>query len=100
MSAHEDQVTLNPPGKLKSEDAEAFLAMCVEKRGRPVSLDFGNVSQIGSQCLQILLSAKAAWQSDNLPFEIINMSSDVRDWVHACGLSPAQLGTKEAQNDG
>lgn len=99
MATNEDQVRLQVPAKLKGADAAALKAQLTEKRGRPVTLDFAQVTQLGTQYIQVLIAANRAWSADNVPFEIQNMSGEVRESLHICGLSPSQVGAKEAQND-
>ncbi|WP_172293917.1 STAS domain-containing protein [Pseudoruegeria sp. HB172150] len=99
MAGNEDTTLLQLPSKLKGAEATGLMNTLKERRGRPVALDFAPVTQIGAQCLQVLLAAKLAWQSDGVHFEIQNMSGDIRDGLRICGLNPSQVGAKEAQND-
>ncbi|MAQ85588.1 STAS domain-containing protein [Psychromarinibacter halotolerans] len=97
MAGTEELTVLKVPAKLKGAEAQGLKAMLAERRGRPVALDFGQVTQVGAQCLQVLLAANRVWQAEGTAFEIKNMSAEVRDGLLLCGLPPSQLGAKEAQ---
>ena len=99
MAANTDVALIQVPAKLKAAEAPGLKATLAEKRGRAVALEFGQVTQVGTQCLQVLMAANAAWAADGVPFEIKNMSGDIRDSLRICGLNPTQVGAKEAQND-
>jgi chemotaxis protein CheX len=45
-------------------------------RGRDLEIDASDVRRVGGQCLQVLLSATAAWTADGKAFAISNPSSD------------------------
>lgn len=59
------------------------------RRGRPVTLDASNVSHIGGGCLQLLLSAKLTWASDNQNFNIVSPSQSVLQALETTGLDKA-----------
>ncbi len=99
MTAQEDRVVLNPPAKLNGREAEPLKTLLTEKRGRPVTLEFAQVTQLGTQSMQVLMAAKTAWEADALPFEITNMSTEIRETLQICGLSPARVGAKEVHDD-
>lgn len=44
-------------------------------RGRPVELDASDVERVGGLCLQVLLTARAAWLADCLAFRVVNPST-------------------------
>jgi len=100
MSGTEEQVLVTVPAKLSSTQAATLKDLLTEKRGRPICLEFMPVTQLGTQSIQVLLAAKAAWDADSLSFEIQNMSSDIRETLQVCGLEPSRIGAKEVQNDG
>ncbi|MDF0600067.1 STAS domain-containing protein [Psychromarinibacter sp. C21-152] len=99
MTATDDTTLLEVPPKLKSAEAQPLHEMLADRRGRPVALDFAAVTQLGTQCLQVLAAAHQTWQAEGTPFEIRNMSDEIRDGLLPCGLQPAQIGAKEAQHD-
>lgn len=97
MAGKEEATLLQVPGKLKGAEAATLKALLADRRGRPVAVDFATVTQVGTQCLQVLIAANAAWRAEGVPFEIKNMSGDIRDGLQVCGLNPSQVGAKEAQ---
>lgn len=99
MTGTEEATLLQVPPKLKGAEAAGLKEMLAERRGRPVAIDFAQVSQVGAQCLQVLLAAHNTWQAEGTPFEIRNMSGELRDGLLLSGLKPTQIGAKEAQND-
>lgn len=56
-------------------------------RGKPVALDASNVSRLGGQCLQVLLSAQATWASDGQPFEIVEPSPEFAEGLALMGAT-------------
>jgi chemotaxis protein CheX len=44
-------------------------------RGGPIDLDASQVERLGGLCLQVLLSAQAAWVADAAAFRIVNPSA-------------------------
>jgi chemotaxis protein CheX len=51
--------------------AEEFLRL----RGQPVTLDASQVERLGGLCLQVLLSARAAWTADRLRLDVAGRSA-------------------------
>ena len=45
-------------------------------RGRDVQLDGSAVRRLGAQCLQVLVAARTAWQSDGHGFSVVSPSDD------------------------
>ena len=43
-------------------------------RGKSLELDASGVERLGGICLQVLLAAKAAWETDEKEFRIVNPS--------------------------
>jgi chemotaxis protein CheX len=60
---------------------DALLAL----RGNDVTLDGAEVQRLGGQCLQVLLAARAAWETDGYRFEIHGPSSDLADALTLMG---------------
>jgi chemotaxis protein CheX len=60
---------------------DALLAL----RGNDVTLDGTEVQRLGGQCLQVLLAARAAWETDGYLFEIRCPSSDFADALTLMG---------------
>jgi chemotaxis protein CheX len=61
--------------------AEELMAL----RGRPLTLDAGEVQRLGAQCLQVLLSARGAWAQDGAAFAIASPSAEFADTLALLG---------------
>jgi chemotaxis protein CheX len=59
---------LNAAGPLASQLLAA--------RGREVAVDASAVERMGAQCLQVLLSARAAWAADGAGFTVVSPSDE------------------------
>ena len=55
------------------------------RRGQPVTLDGAHVRRIGGQCLQVLLSAQAAWAGDGQAFQITDPTPEFTDGLALMG---------------
>jgi chemotaxis protein CheX len=67
----------------------------IERRGRPIVIDASAVSQVGAQCIQVLLSAKRSWETDGVPLSIVNCSSRAIDDLRLLGIDSTTLVTGE-----
>jgi chemotaxis protein CheX len=65
--------------------ADALLAA----RGGPVVVAAAAVERLGAQCLQVLLSARASWESDGHSFMLQNPSAPLRDALSLAGVAPS-----------
>lgn len=61
------------------------------KEGYPIFVDAKRVQQLGAQCLQILLSAKMAWQADECDFILDQPSNDFIEFLRFMGVSVDDL---------
>ncbi len=55
-------------------------------RGRAAVLDASDVQRLGTQCAQVLLSARRTWLAENQPFEIKDASEAFREGLHRLGV--------------
>ncbi|MEM1386682.1 MAG: STAS domain-containing protein [Pseudomonadota bacterium] len=99
MTGDNNELSLHPPAKLSGAEAQGLMRMLTERRGRDVVLDFGHVRQIGVQCMQVLIAAKATWDADALRFEVRHLQQDMRECLDYCGVDPSLLGAQEAVDD-
>ena len=58
-----------------------------EKRGTDVRLDASEVSLVGAQCLQVLVSAVASWKADGCEIDFVEPSAAFIDGVDRLGVS-------------
>lgn len=64
-------------------------------RGHPVEIDASQVTRLGAQCTQILLSAVATWRADEVPFSIREPSASFLESLELLGIQPADLMDQE-----
>ena len=83
---------------LRSAEAAGLKSTIEGARGQPLRLDACNVTMIGAQCLQVLLAARATWAAQGTKFEISNLSGDMHAALGVLGVSPDQIGAREATN--
>lgn len=65
--------------------AKAFNAA----RGSDLSVDASGVGRVGTQCVQVLLSAKAAWDADGAKFTVKGASDTFTESLRLLGLQSA-----------
>jgi chemotaxis protein CheX len=56
--------------------AAPLAADLLAARGKPATLDASGVQQLGAQCLQVLLAARALWSSDGLLWRVVDPSPE------------------------
>lgn len=71
--------------------APALLESFLQKKGHSVQIDADQVHRLGAQCLQILLSAKKTWESDDCSFIFENPSEEFTEAIALMGISIADL---------
>jgi chemotaxis protein CheX len=59
--------------------AAPLAAALLAARGGPATLDASGVQRLGAQCLQVLLAARALWQSDGQPWRLTDASPEFSD---------------------
>jgi len=99
MAGNADTTLIQVPGKLRATEAVRLKTLIADRRGRPVALDYSQLKQVGTQSNQVLIDANDARRADGVPFEVKNMSGEIRGSLQICGLNPSQVGAKEAQNE-
>jgi chemotaxis protein CheX len=57
------------------KEARLLAARLRGLRGQPVKLDASRVNRLSGLCLQVLLSARNTWASDNVPIAIEDASA-------------------------
>ena len=54
-------------------------------RQQPIEIDASQAERLGGLCLQVLISAKRAWEADGMAFAIVDPSQAFADAVHLMG---------------
>lgn len=84
-----------PPGVLELPDvldlkaAAPLVGEFLAARGRALNVDASRVQRLGGQCLQVLLSAAKTWKAGEIPFALVNPSSDFIEGLARLGISAA-----------
>lgn len=60
-------------------------------RGRPITLDASSVRQIGTLCLQALISARRTWKVDGYDFRMSGASEEMAKRWTLFGLPPDEI---------
>ncbi len=71
--------------------AKPLARTLLERRGTPIVIDGSAVSQLGAQCVQVLLSAKKTWNADGVPLSLVNCAPRMVEDLHHLGIDPATL---------
>jgi chemotaxis protein CheX len=67
--------------------AQTLLSM----RGSDVKIDASQVTRIGGQCLQVLLSAAATWRADHAILKVVAPSQEFIGGLKLLGVDPSTL---------
>ncbi len=60
-----------------------------EERGKNVVIDASQVQHLGTQCLQVLLSAASAWSAEGASLRIVNRSEAFASSLELVGIPAA-----------
>jgi len=66
---------LQLPANLDCREAPLLASRLRALRGQPVKLDASRVNRLSGLCLQVLLSARNTWTSDNVPIALEDASA-------------------------
>lgn len=78
-----DSYVLGP--RLDLTAAAALCADLKERRGKPLTIDAANVDHLGSQCLQVLISAAQTWRVDNAKLSYSEQSEAFTEALQSFG---------------
>ncbi|GAC1345899.1 MAG: hypothetical protein NVSMB18_26670 [Acetobacteraceae bacterium] len=76
---------LTLPPVLDLSAATALHANLLAARGEDLEVDASEVQRLGGQCLQLLLAATKAWQTDGKLLRLKNASDPCQDALTAMG---------------
>ena len=77
---------LRLPISLDLPAARPLAAALVERRGKPITIDASAVTQLGAQCVQVLLSAKRTWEADGVSLSIVNCAARMIEDLKLIGI--------------
>ena len=76
MSENEDVTTVVLPSVLDLKSVGPLHQAFLSARGTPIDVNAADVTRLGGLGLQLLLSARATWANDGLPFRVSAPSDD------------------------
>lgn len=77
-----DHAQMVLPEIMTSRYASDLATGLKDLRGRPLTVDASSVRQIGTLCLQVLISARHTWSSDGYDFRMSGASEEMaRRWT-------------------
>lgn len=88
--------TVQLPEVLDIRAASPLTAQLLAARGKQLTIDASNVQQIGAQCVQVLLSAKATWSADGAPLTIADPSDTFVEALQTLGIPLAKFSEQDA----
>lgn len=83
--------TLVLPAKLDLPAAPDLLEKLKDLRGKDIGVDAGDVTHLGTNCLQILISAARSWAADGKTLTFSPMSEAFSRDLGQFGLAPETL---------
>jgi chemotaxis protein CheX len=86
MTAAPNIMVVQLPEVMDLNQAQPLAARLRGMRGKAVALDASRVERVGGLCLQVLLSARNSWASDNFPIAIVNPSQAFSDALALFGV--------------
>ena len=78
------------PATMTSRYASDLVGNLQAMRGRPIALDASSVQQIGSLCLQVLISARNTWRADGQAFRVMCASEEMAKQWKLFGMAPGK----------
>lgn len=94
---HSSPATIVLAEVLDLKAAGALAADMLGARGRDLQLDGSAVQRLGAQCLQVIMSARGAWDKDGAVLQIVNASRDLVEGLELLGVDPTRYCAKEAR---
>jgi chemotaxis protein CheX len=92
-NAPSEPLVLNETLDLKA--AAPLVSQLLERRGSELRVDTSKVRRLGGQCLQVLLSAKATWEADEISLEFVDPSEDFINALQVFGFPAEKLMDQE-----
>ncbi|WP_166141792.1 STAS domain-containing protein [Methylosinus sp. RM1] len=84
------------PEILDIRAASPLAAELLHARGNPLTIDASDVAKVGTQCIQVLLSAHATWTADGLPLNVAHPSETLLDALETLGIPFTKISEQES----
>jgi chemotaxis protein CheX len=86
---------LRLPATLDLRAAGPLVANFNAARGNHVAIDASQVDKIGTQCVQVLMSAHVTWARDGIPLVMTNPSQALLDTLDVLGIPLNKIAEQE-----
>jgi chemotaxis protein CheX len=87
--------TLQLPEVLDLNAAAPLAGELLSYRGNDLMADASQVKRLGAQAVQVLMSARMAWDQDGMRLRIVQPSAAFKDVVELLGIADGELLDKE-----
>jgi len=87
--------TVQLPEILDIRAASPLAATLLGVRGKHLTIDASNVQKVGTQCIQVLLSARATWSADGASLTVSNPSETFIEALETLGIPVAKFSEQE-----
>ncbi|MBG0808627.1 STAS domain-containing protein [Methylosinus sp. H3A] len=89
-------VTVRLPDILDIRAALPLATELLHARGNPLTIDASNVAKVGTQCIQVLLSAHATWTTDGLSLNVVHPSDTLLEALDTLGIPFTEISEQES----
>lgn len=72
-------------------EAPSLLDSFIQMKPSNLKIDAQNVERVGTQCIQVLVSAKNKWQEENCDFILVNQSREFLEAMLTIGIKDDDL---------
>lgn len=86
---------LKLPAVMDLNEASNLKANLLSLRGAPLVIDASGVERLGTQCVQVLMAAAKAWESDKHPLSFEKASEAFSKTLQLIGVNIDHLLAKE-----
>ncbi len=90
-SDDETSKILKLPAVLDLNAANRLYEQVLAHKGSDIDVDASEVSRIGAQCIQVLLSAAQSWRFDHHSFKVVHASDVFIKTLQLLGISDEAL---------
>lgn len=85
------------PARFDSAAAQSVTQNLMARRGRPLSVDAGQVEFAGALGIQVLIAARRQWAAGDIAFEVTGISDALRDACRTLGVAPSEIGVLQGE---
>lgn len=96
MAARKNATTMKLAAVLDLNEATSLHRAFLEARGKNVSIDASDVERAGVQCVQVLVAAARAWETDARTFTFTAVSEAFQKTLSLIGVNIDHLLAKES----